>query len=84
MPLHVEGSAKIPNLGTAAGRRMLVPASPFQARQTAAFHAEKRLYAVYFNCPYEEIDDVKLHGSRGVQNRIRSPSQAGKARRSVL
>jgi len=60
LPLHVEGSAKIPNLGTAAGRRMLVPASPFQARQTAAFHAEKRLYAVYFNCPYEEIDDVKL------------------------
>ena len=60
LPLHVEGTAKIPNLGTAAGRRMLVPASPFQARQTAAFHAEKRLYAVYFNCPYEEIDDVKL------------------------
>jgi hypothetical protein len=60
VPLHVEGTAKIPNLGTAAGRRMLVPASPFQARQTAAFHAEKRVYAVYFNCPYEEIDDVKL------------------------
>jgi len=60
LPLHVEGTAKIPNLGTAAGRRMLVPASPFQARQTAAFHAEKRLYKVYFNCPYEEIDDVKL------------------------
>jgi hypothetical protein len=60
VPLHVEGTAKIPNLGTAAGRRMLVPASPFQARQTAAFHAEKRIYAVYFNCPYEEIDDVKL------------------------
>jgi hypothetical protein len=60
VPLHVEGTAKIPNLGTAAGRRMLVPASPFQARQASAFHAEKRLYAVYFNCPYEEIDDVKL------------------------
>ena len=41
--LHVEGTAKIPNLGTAAGRRMLVPASPFQARQTAAFPSEKRL-----------------------------------------
>ena len=60
LPLHVEGTAKIPNLGTTAGRRMLVPASPFQSRQTAAFHPEKRLYAVYFNLPYEEIDDVKL------------------------
>jgi hypothetical protein len=59
--LHVEGTAKIPNLGTAAGRRMLVPASPFQARQAASFRTEKRLYAVYFNCPYEELDDVKLH-----------------------
>jgi hypothetical protein len=60
LPLHIEGTAKIPNLGTAAGRRMLVPASPFQARQTSAFHPEKRLYDIYFNCPYEEIDDVKL------------------------
>ena len=59
--LHVEGTAKIPNLGTPAGRRVLVPASLFQARQTAAFHPEKRRYSVYFNCPQEEIDDVKLH-----------------------
>ena len=59
--LHVEGTAKIPNLGTPAGRRVLVPASLFQARQTAAFHPEKRRSSVYFNCPQEEIDDVELH-----------------------
>jgi Domain of Unknown Function with PDB structure (DUF3857) len=61
VPLVVEGTAKIPNFGTAAGRRMLVPASPFQVQQAAAFQPEKRLYPVYFNCPSEEIDDVKLH-----------------------
>ena len=61
VPLRVEGTVRVSNLGTAAGRRMLVPASLFQTRQAAAFHAEKRLYAVYFHCPYEEIDDVKLH-----------------------
>ena len=61
VPLHVEGTAKVPNFGTAAGRRMLVPASPFQVRQATAFQAEKRLYPIYFNCPSEEIDDVKLH-----------------------
>ena len=60
LALHVEGTAKIPSLGTAAGRRMLVPASPFQTRQAAAFHPEKRRYEIYFNCPQEEIDDVKL------------------------
>ena len=61
VPLVVEGTAKIPNFGTAAGRRMLVPASPFRVQQAAAFQPEKRLYPVYFNCPSEEIDDVKLH-----------------------
>jgi Domain of Unknown Function with PDB structure (DUF3857) len=61
LPLLVEGIAKIPNFGTAAGRRMLVPASPFKVQQAAAFQPEKRLYPVYFNCPSEEIDDVKLH-----------------------
>ena len=60
LPLLVEGIAKIPNFGTAAGRRMLVPASPFKVQQAAAFQPEKRLYPVYFNCPSEEIDDVKL------------------------
>jgi Domain of Unknown Function with PDB structure (DUF3857) len=61
VPLVVDGTAKIPNLGTSAGRRMLVPASPFQVSQATAFQAAKRLYPIYFNCPYEEIDDVKLH-----------------------
>jgi Domain of Unknown Function with PDB structure (DUF3857) len=61
VPLVIDGTAKIPNFGTAAGRRMLVPASPFQVRQVSAFQAEKRLYPIYFKSPYEEIDDVKLH-----------------------
>jgi Domain of Unknown Function with PDB structure (DUF3857) len=61
VPFRVEGTAIIPHLGTAVGGRMRVPASLFQAPQTAAFHAEQRLYPVYFNYPYKEIDDVKLH-----------------------
>jgi hypothetical protein len=61
VPLRIDGTAKIPNFGTAAGRRMLVPASPFQVPQATAFQSEKRLYPVYFKCPSEEIDDVKLH-----------------------
>ncbi len=32
LPLHVEGTAKIPNLGTTAGRRMLVTEAVFQAK----------------------------------------------------
>jgi len=65
LPVHVEGTAKIPTFGTAAGHRMLVPAAVFQAPQAASFRPEKRLYAIYFNCPYEEIDEVKLHVPTG-------------------
>jgi len=61
LPLHVEGKLTIPNLGTSAGRRMLVPVTFIQARQAAAFHPEKRINAIHFHSPYEEIDDTKIH-----------------------
>src|ERR1700729_73970 len=51
LPVHVECTVKISGLGTEAGRRMLVPASVFQARQPASFQTEKRLYAVYIRSP---------------------------------
>ena len=31
------------------------------AHPSVAFRAEKRLYPIYFDYPFEEIDDVKLH-----------------------
>ena len=80
--LHVEGTAKIPNLGTPAGRRMLVPASPFQTRQAAAFHPEKRRYQIYFNCPQEEIDDVKLKAP--AEYKIESVPPARQAKPGVV
>jgi Domain of Unknown Function with PDB structure (DUF3857) len=65
LPVHVECTVKIPGLGTEAGRRMLVPASVFQARQAASFQPEKRLYPVYIRSPYQEIDDAKLTAPDG-------------------
>ncbi len=65
LPLHVEGKAKIPNLGTTAGRRMLVSQEVFQASQAKAFEAEKRINPIYFHYPYEEIDTVKLRPPAG-------------------
>ena len=65
LPVHVECTVKISGLGTEAGRRMLVPASVFQARQPASFQTEKRLYAVYIRSPYQEIDDAKLTAPDG-------------------
>ena len=65
LSVHVECSVKIPGLGTDAGRRILVPASVFQARQPASFQTGKRLYPIYIRSPYQEIDDAKLTAPEG-------------------
>ena len=65
LPLHIEGTVKIPNFGTSAGRRILVPASIFHSGLSAAFRPEKRLYPVYFSSPYEDIDETKFHVPEG-------------------
>lgn len=60
LPVQVEATVTIPNFGTSAGRRMLVPVSPFQATQASAFHSQVRVNSIYFAFPKEEIDDVKI------------------------
>lgn len=45
---------------TAAGKRLLLPASLFHSRQMAAFTASERKYPVYFPYTYEEIDKVAI------------------------
>ncbi len=64
-PLHVEGNVKLPAMGNAAGRRMLLPADLFPAEYSRAFLPEKRINAVYFPYPYEEVDDIKFHAPAG-------------------
>jgi hypothetical protein len=54
----VEGTVKIPNLGTVAGRRMIAPATIFRSAESKAFQSQKRINAIYF--PYEEEDSVSL------------------------
>lgn len=60
LPLQVEGTVKIPNLGTVAGRRMIAPATIFRSAEAKAFQSQKRINAIYFPYPYEEEDSVSL------------------------
>ncbi len=60
-PIRVEGTVKIPGVGTPAGHRMLVPLSVFQSNHMSAFKSSKRVNDVFFSFPFEEIDDVKYH-----------------------
>jgi len=64
-PLRVEGTLKVPSLGTAAGRRILLAADLFPAMYSWVFLSEKRVNAVYFPFPYEEVDDLVFHAPKG-------------------
>lgn len=60
-PVHVEATVKIPSFAMSAAQRMVIPLEMFQMSQTAEFASEKRVNAIYFEYPYEESDDIKLH-----------------------
>ena len=38
-----------------------MPIEIFQIPEASEFSSEKRVNAVYFHYPYEEVDDIKLH-----------------------
>jgi hypothetical protein len=65
LPLFVDGTAKVPRFGTPKGRNMPVPVSLFQTSQAVAFRTQERLYPIYFDYPFEEIDDLTLHVPTG-------------------
>lgn len=65
LPLHADGTVKIPNLGIITGRRMLLPADVFRSTETKAFQSAKRVNRIYFPYPYEMTDNVILHAAAG-------------------
>ncbi len=65
MPLHIEGTVKLPAFGSSVGRRILVPATIFVLPENKAFQTTIRHNAVYFLYPNEEIDDLKFQGPVG-------------------
>jgi hypothetical protein len=64
-PLTVEGKVKIAELATTVGRRILMPATPFQSSESKAFTPEKRVNSIYFSYLYEALDDVKVRAPSG-------------------
>jgi len=65
LPIHIEGSLKLPAFGSPAGRRILIPATIFLAPQIKIFESANRHNAVYFGYPNEEIDNVKFKAPTG-------------------
>jgi uncharacterized protein DUF3857 len=64
-PIQVEGTVKLAGYGSVAGRRLLVPASPFEVPQAKAFQASRRVNMIYFHYPYEVTDELQFHAPAG-------------------
>jgi hypothetical protein len=58
-PLHVEGTVRLANFGSSAGRRLIVPSSIFVPSQSRTFATAVRHNAIYFHFPYKESDSLK-------------------------
>ena len=59
-PLNATFSVEIPGYASAAGKRLLVPAYLFQARQMDAFKHVDRKFPVYFPYAFGEVDRVNI------------------------
>ena len=60
MPLEAEFSLKIPGWVSGAGRRALLPVGIFDATEKRVFEHTSRLYPIYFQFPFEKVDDVTI------------------------
>ncbi len=64
-PVHIEATLRIPGYATAAGHRILVPLTFFQAAQPTSFQSEKRINSIYFHFPQIEKDSIVMHVPSG-------------------
>jgi hypothetical protein len=59
-PLQAQFAIVIPGYASVAGKRLLVPASPFHAGQEDAFKEQERRFPVYFPYAFEEDDRISI------------------------
>lgn len=59
-PLVAEYDLKIPGWAAAAGRRALLPMGIFGATEKHVFDHTERIHPIYFEFPFEKMDDVSI------------------------
>ena len=59
-PLVAEFSLKIPGWVSGAGRRALLPVGIFSAPEKHLFDHADRVHPIYFEFPFEKVDDVTI------------------------
>jgi Domain of Unknown Function with PDB structure (DUF3857) len=59
-PLVAEYTLKVPGWVSGAGRRALLPVGLFAAREKHLFDHADRVHPIYFQYPFQRIDDVSI------------------------
>ena len=66
-PMVAEFDLKIPGWASSAGKRALIPAAVFTASEKSIFEHSNRVHPIYFEYPYEKLDDVTIELPAGWQ-----------------
>lgn len=66
-PLVAEFDMKIPGWAAGAGKRALLPAGLFTGTEKHLFEHANRVHPIYFDYPYEKIDDLTIELPAGWQ-----------------
>jgi hypothetical protein len=74
-PLVAHFSLEFPAYASTAGKRLLVPAYLFQAKQGDAFKHAERKYPVYFPYAFSEFDNVTINLPQGYTPESVPPKQ---------
>jgi hypothetical protein len=59
-PLVAEYTLKVPGWASAAGRRALMPVGLFSAPEKHIFDHANRVHPIYFEYPFQKVDDVTV------------------------
>lgn len=74
-PLVAEYSLKVPGWASAAGRRALMPVGLFSAPEKHIFDHANRVHPIYFEYPFQKVDDVTVDLPLGWQVSSTPPAQ---------
>ncbi len=74
-PLIAEFNLKIPGWVSGAGKRAVMPVGLFTAAEKRIFEHENRIHPIYFEYPFEKMDDVSIELPAGWQVDSLPPAQ---------
>jgi hypothetical protein len=75
-PLVAIFDIKIPGWASSAGRRAMLPVGFFSAHEKHIFEHANRVFPIYFEYPYEKMDDVTIELPAGWRVSSAPPQQA--------